>query len=137
MSRRQRRAMVDPSAPGSVRQQGQWMGLNRSTYYYQPLKVSPEDLLLMRLLDEQYLLTAPYGYRKMGLVLRQAGYVVNHKRVRRLRKTMGLEAIYPKPNTSQPAVGHRIYPYLLAGLVIMRVHQVWATDITYVPIICT
>lgn len=87
----------------------------------------------MRLLDEQYLLTPQYGYRKMELVLRQAGYIVNHKRVRRLMQTMGIEAIYAKPNTSQPAVGHRIYPYLLRGMRIDKIHQVWATDITYVP----
>ena len=87
----------------------------------------------MRLLDEQYLLTPQYGYRKMQLVLAQAGYQVNHKRVRRLMRTVGIEAIYAKVNTSKPSVGHRIYPYLLCGLLIDRVHQVWATDITYIP----
>lgn len=87
----------------------------------------------MRLIDEQYLLTPQYGYRKMTMFLRETGHLVNHKRVQRLMQTMGVEAIYPKPNTSQPTVGHRIYPYLLRGLIINRVHQVWATDITYVP----
>ena len=87
----------------------------------------------MRLLDEQYLQTPFYGYRKMQLVLAQAGYVVNHKRVRRLMQVVGIEAIYTEPNTSKPAPGHRIYPYLLRGLAIIRVHQVWAIDITYVP----
>ena len=85
------------------------------------------------LLDEQYLLTPYYGYRKMQLVLAQAGYHVNHKRVRRLMHVVGIETIYAKVNTSKPAIGHRIYPYLLRGLTIERVHQVWATDITYVP----
>ena len=92
-----------------------------------------EDLLLMRLLDEQYLLTPFYGYRKMQLVLAQAGYKVNHKRVRRLMQVVGIETIYAKVNTSKPAIGHHIYPYLLHGLTINRNHQVWATDITYVP----
>ncbi len=133
MSLLQRRSLVDPAAPGSARQQCQWLGLHRSTYYYQPVPASSEDLLLMRILDEQYLETPQYGYRKMKLALAQAGYVVNHKRIRRLMQTMGLEAIYPKVNTSKPAAGHKIYPYLLRGMAIIRVHQVWATDITYVP----
>lgn len=133
MTLTQRRTLVDPAAPGSIRQQCQWAGLSRSSYYYQPVSASDEDLLLMRLLDEQYLESPQYGYRKMGLVLAQAGYVVNHKRVRRLMQLMGLEAIYPKINLSKPAAGHKIYPYLLRGLKITHVHQVWATDITYVP----
>lgn len=133
MSLAQRRALVDPVASVSIRQQCQWLGLSRSTYYYQPLPASGEDLLLMRILDEQYLESPQYGYRKMGLALAQAGYVVNHKRVRRLMQAMGLEAIYPKVNTSKPAANHRVYPYLLRGVKIVKTHQVWATDITYVP----
>lgn len=133
MSLAQRRILVDPAATGSIRQQCQWLSLPRSSYYYQPVSASSEDLLLMRFLDEQYLETPQYGYRKMGLVLAQAGYVVNHKRIRRLMQLMGLEAIYPKINLSKPAAGHKIYPYLLRGLRVTRVHQVWATDITYVP----
>lgn len=127
MSLSQRRALVDPAAPGSLRQQCQWVGLYRSAYYYQPVAAGSEDLLLMRLLDEQYLLTPYYGYRKIQLVLVQAGYQVNHKRVRRLMQVVGIETIYAKVNTSKPALGHRIYPYLLRGLTIIRVHQVWAT----------
>lgn len=134
MSLIQRRALLDPAAPGSLRQQCGWVGLHRSAYYYQPVvAVDSKDLLLMRLLDEQYLLTPYYGYRKMQLALAQAGYQVNHKRVRRLMQVVGIEAIYAKINTSKPAIGHRIYPYLLRGLTIERIHQVWATDITYVP----
>jgi putative transposase len=138
MSLAQRRALVDSTAPGSLRQQCKWLNLHRSTYYYQPKPATKENLLLMRLLDEQYLETPQYGYRKMGLVLQAAGYVVNHKRVRRLMQTMGIEAIYPKVNTEasarlKPALGHKIYPYLLRGLAIVKVHQVWATDITYIP----
>lgn len=133
MSLVQRRLLVDPAAEGSLRQQCQWLDLHRSAYYYQPVTADPEDLLVMRLLDEQYLLTPQYGYRKMQLVLVLAGYQVNHKRVRRLMQTVGIEAICAKVNTSKPGVGHRIYPYLLRGLFIDRVHQVWATDITYIP----
>ena len=133
MSLSQRRALIDLAAPGSLRRQCQWVGLHRSAYYYQPVAAAPEELLLMRLLDEQYLLSPFYGYRKMQLVLAQAGYQVNHKRVRRLMQVVGIETIYAKISTSKPAVGHRIYPYLLRGLSIDRVHQVWATDITYVP----
>ena len=133
MSLSQRRALVDPAAPGSLREQCRWVGLHRSAYYYQPVVADSEDLRLMRLLDEQYLLTPFYGYRKMQLMLTQAGYLVNHKRVRRLMQLVGIETIYAKVNTSKPVVGHRIYPYLLRGLSIDRVHQVWATDITYIP----
>ena len=133
MSLSQRRALVDPAAPGSLRQQCQWVGLHRSAYYYQPVVADSEDLLLMRLLDEQYLQTPYYGYRKMQLVLAQAGYQVNHKRVCRLMQIVGIETLYARINTSKPAIGHRIYPYLLRGLLIKRVHQVWATDIMYVP----
>ena len=133
MSLAQRRALIDPTAAGSLRQQCQWVGLHRSAYYYQPVAADAEDLLLMRLLDEQYLLTPFYGYRKMQLVLAQTGHQANHKRVRRLMQLVGVETIYAKPNTSKPAIGHRIYPYLLRGLAIVRVHQVWATDITYIP----
>ncbi len=104
-----------------------------SAYYYQPLTANTEDLLPMRLLDEQYLLTPCYGNRKMQFVLARAGYSVNHKRVRRLMQVIGIEAIYAKPNTSKSTPGHRIYPYLLRGLVIIEVRQVWATDIAYVP----
>ncbi len=133
MSLIQRRALVDPAHPASIRQQCQWLSLPRSSYYYQPCPASADELLLMRLLDEQHLLTPQYGYRKMTLFLRDKGHVVNHKRVLRLMQMMGLEAIYPRPNMSQPAEGHTIYPYLLRQLSIVRVHQVWATDITYVP----
>jgi putative transposase len=133
MSLSQRRNLVDPTYSASIRLQCEWLGLHRSAYYYKPVPASSQDLELMRLMDEQYLLSPQYGYRKMALMLREAGYVVNAKRVRRLMQVMGLEAIYPKVNTSKPSPNHRIYPYLLRGLAIVRVHQVWATDITYIP----
>jgi putative transposase len=86
----------------------------------------------MRLLDEQYTKTPFFGVPKMREALRQHGYVVNPKRVRRLLRQMGLEAIYPKPRLSQPAPGHRIYPYRLRNVVITRPNQVWSSDITYI-----
>lgn len=86
----------------------------------------------MRLLDEQYTRTPFYGIRRMRAWLQRQGHRVNHKRVQRLLRLMGLEAIYPKPKLSQPAAGHRIYPYLLRGVRMERVNQVWSSDITYV-----
>jgi putative transposase len=87
----------------------------------------------MTLMDRQYLKTPFYGSRKMRVWLREQGHQVNRKRVRRLMRLMGLEAIYRRPNTSKPAPGHRIYPYLLKGVEVNRVDQVWAADITYIP----
>ncbi len=88
----------------------------------------------MRLIDEQYLKTPFYGSRRMCTFLWGLGYKINRKRVRRLMRQMGLEAIYPKPRTSLPGQGHKVYPYLLKGLHISRPNQVWATDLTYIPL---
>jgi putative transposase len=110
------------------------LGLARSSAYYQPAGISEADLRLMRLLDEQYTRTPFYGIRRMTAWLQSTGEAVNHKRVARLLRTMGLAAIYPKPHLSQPALGHRIYPYLLRGITVARVDQVWSTDITYIPL---
>jgi putative transposase len=107
-------------------------GLSRSSFYYQPGKESQKNLDVMRLLDEQYMRRPFYGVRRMTLWLGDQGHFVNSKRVRRLLRLMGLEAIYPKPRLSDPAPGHRIYPYQLRGLEIIRPNQVWATDITYI-----
>jgi putative transposase len=119
----------------SLRRQCQLLGLARSSFYYEPRPESQSDLLLMRLLDEQYTRAPFYGIRRMTAWSQQQGHAVNHKRVRRLLRRMGLEAIYPKPKLSQPAAGHRIYPYLLRGVKIERVNQVWSSDITYVRLI--
>jgi putative transposase len=116
----------------SVRRQCQLLGLSRSGLYYQPGGESPENLALMRLLDEQYTRTPFYGVLRMTAWLKQQGYEVNAKRVRRLLRFMGLEAIYPKPNLSRAATAHRIYPYLLNDVVIDRVDHVWSADITYI-----
>jgi putative transposase len=107
-------------------------GLSRSGLYYEPQGESALNLTLMRLLDEQYTRTPFFGVLKMTDALTKQGYTVNPKRVRRLLRQMGLEAIYPKPNLSKPAPGHRIYPYRLRHVVIMRPNQVWSSDITYI-----
>ena len=116
----------------SLRQQCALLGLNRSGLYYRPTAESDENLALMRLLDEQYTRTPCYGVLRMAAYLRSLGHEVNPKRVRRLLRTMGLEAVYQKPGTSRPNPEHPIYPYLLRGLSIDRCDQVWSTDITYV-----
>jgi putative transposase len=106
--------------------------LSRSGLYYTPAGESAENIELMRLLDEQYTRTPFYGVRRMTHWLATQERPVNAKRVRRLMRLMGLEAIYPKPRLSIPAAGHRIYPYRLQGRIIDRPNQAWATDITYI-----
>lgn len=118
----------------SIRRQCELLDLNRASFYYQPAGESELNLTLMRLIDEQYTQTPFYGWPKMTVYLQQLGYPINHKRVQRLMQLMGLQAIYPKPRTSTPAPGHKIYPYLLRGLKITRPNQVWSADITYVPL---
>ena len=109
------------------------LDVSRASVYYRPVPTRAEDLELMALMDRQYLKTPFYGSRKMKAWLLQQGYLVSRKRVRRLMRLMGLEAIYRRPNTSKPAPGHRIFPYLLKGVEVNRVDQVWAADITYIP----
>jgi putative transposase len=130
-----KRAMIDPDhAEISIRRQCELLGLNRATFYYQAASETPENLVLMALIDKQYTQTPFYGWPRMTAFLRREGYPVNHKRVQRLMGLMGLQAIYPKPHTSIPARDHQIYPYLLRGLVITRPDQVWSSDITYIPL---
>lgn len=117
----------------SLRRQCTLLGLARSMLYYEPKGPDPEDLALMRLLDEQYLKTPFYGSRRMRQHLQGLGHRVNRKRVQRLMRQMGLEAIYPKPRTSLGAPEHKIYPYLLRDLAVIRANQVWCADITYIP----
>ena len=109
------------------------LGLNRSSLYYEPVGETFEDLRLMRLIDEQYTACPFYGSRRMTAWLVEQGEEVNRKRVQRLMRTMGLEAIYPKPRLSLAGKGHKIYPYLLRGVEVERADQVWSTDITSVP----
>jgi len=106
----------------------------RSTLYRRPAPVSEDDLQLLRRIDEQYLTAPFYGSRRMVAVLRRDGWAVNRKRVRRLMRLLGIEAIYQKPNTSRRHPDHKVYPYLLRGLVIDRPNQVWCADITYIPL---
>ena len=116
----------------SIVQQCELADLSRSGLYYSPKPETKENLRLMRRLDEQYTRTPFYGVMRMTEWLRREGCDVNPKRVRRLLRQMGLEAIYAKPRLSVPAPGHRIYPYRLRGLPIVRPNQVWGTDITYI-----
>ena len=125
--------MIEPAHETiSIQRQCELVGLVRSMWYYEPKPESPEDLRLMRLLDEQYMKTPFYGVLRMTEWLKKLKECVNPKRVRRLLRKMGLMALYPKRNLSKPAPGHKIYPYLLRGLAILRPNQVWSTDITYI-----
>jgi len=131
---RARRALVDPASPPSVRRQCEILGVSRSSLYYERATPDEEDLALMRRLDELHLELPFYGSRRMAQELRGEGLIVNRKRIQRLMRLMGLEAIAPKPNTSRPAPEHPVYPYLLRQLSVSRVNQVWAADITYIPL---
>ena len=134
MSRKQRQAMIDRKHHKlSLARQCSLVGISRASLYYQPTPASEQDLELMALLDRQYLKTPFYGSRRMKAWLQGQGHPVGRGKVRRLMRLMGLEAIYRRPNTSKPTPEHRIYPYLLRGLAINRVNQVWCADITYIP----
>jgi putative transposase len=109
------------------------LGLNRSTFYYELAQESEENLKLMERIDRQYTEQPVYGSRRMTVWLNNHGETVNRKRVQRLMRIMGLEAIYPKPNLSAGARDHKVYPYLLRDVNIVRPDQVWSTDITYIP----
>jgi putative transposase len=125
--------LLDPAhAQLSLRRQCDLLGVCRASWYYQPRGESTENLEVMRRLDEQYTRTPFYGIRRMTAWLQHEGDAVNHKRVARLLRQMGLEAISPKPRLSVPGEPERRYPYLLRGVAITRVNQVWSTDITYV-----
>jgi putative transposase len=125
--------MIEAGHPDlSIVRQCELLGISRSGLYYEPVGPSRENLELMRLLDEQYTRTPFYGVRKMTRSLHNLGYTADVKRVRRLLRQMGLEAIYPKPRLSLGGPEHRKFPYLLRGVPILRVNQVWSTDITYI-----
>ena len=134
MRRSRRMAMVNRGHPRlSMVKQCCLLRLSPSSVYYRRKPTMPADLELMASMDGQYLKTPYYGSRRMAAWLRTHGHRVNRKRVQRLMRAVGLEAIYRKPNTSKPAPGHRIYPSLLKGVPVDRVNQVWAADITYLP----
>ena len=122
---------MNPALP--ISQQCQLLALPRSSVYRKPAEVSAEDLAIMALIDRHYLARPYYGSRRMAAWLTTQGHRVNRKRVQRLMRLLGVTAIYQRPNTSKPAAVHKIYPYLLGGLAIERVNQVWCADVTYIP----
>ena len=125
--------MIEPDHPQlSIARQCELLDLARSSYYYETVPESEEDLLLMRLLDEQYTRTPFYRLRRLVVFLEEQGYVVDRKRVRRLMRLMGLETIYPKPHLSLPGEQPVRYSYLLRGMSIDHIDQVWSCDITYI-----
>jgi putative transposase len=131
----ERKQHIDKATPLSVVRQCELLEVHRSGLYYQPVPESPFNLELMRLIDEKHMLHPWLGVPRMTKWLRlDVGHQVNHKRVERLHGLLGIQAIGPKPNTSKPGKGHKIHPYLLRHLVIDRPNQVWAMDITYIPV---
>jgi putative transposase len=126
--------LIGPDPAVSIRRQCELLELPRSTYYYLPVSETVENLELLRLLDEQYLRTPFYGSRRMAAWLAREGYEVNRKRVQRLMRILGVEGLAPRPKTTKPAPGHRVFPYLLRNVEITHADQVWSTDITYIPL---
>jgi len=131
---RARRRLVGPDEQTSIRRQCELLGVSRSSVYYVPVEPEAEELELMRWIDEIHLEFPFYGSRTIARELRERGLRANRKRVQRLMRLMGLESVAPKPNTSKPNEEHPVYPYLLRGLTISRPNQVWAADITYIPL---
>ena len=125
--------MIDRSHQLSITKQSKALGISRSSIYYKPRPVSCADLALMRRIDELHLEYPFAGSRMLQGLLIGEGYKVGRLHIRTLMKRMGIEAIYRRPNTSRPAPGHKVYPYLLRNLAITSPNQVWATDITYIP----
>ena len=117
----------------SLQRQCELVGISRSGLYYEAVPESEENLALMRRLDELHMKYPAYGSRRLAVLLRREGQTINRKRVARLLEVMGVEAVYPKRQLSQPCEGHRLYPYLLEGLEVSGPDQVWCSDITYVP----
>ena len=129
-----RQGWVDKEGEVSVVQQCFLAGVSRATFYaqQQPKPVDQSDLLISRLIDEEYTRHPFYGSRRMVVFLKRAGHSANRKRVRRLMKQMGLAGMSPGPNTSRARPEHKVYPYLLRGVPVVRPNQVWSTDITYI-----
>jgi putative transposase len=125
--------MIDPEHDLPIKQQAEVLDISRSTVYYEPRPISEEDLWLMRHIDELHLNYPFAGSRMLRGLLWQQGLEVGRRHIKTLMKRMGIEAIYRKPNTSKPAPGHKIYPYLLRDLAVTRPNQVWAMDLTYIP----
>lgn len=131
---RKRVNMVDPQDPSlSICRQVNLLGVSRSTYYYEPVPETEYNLQLMRLIDQQYVKTPYYGRRRMTEHLNRLSHDVNDKRVSRLMKNMGIEAMYPKPKKGLWDANRRKFPYLLKNVEISSKNHVWGTDITYIP----
>jgi putative transposase len=133
LSALKRKDLIRGDASLSIRKQFDLISMPRSSYYYTPVEESKMNLKLMRLIDEQYMKHPYFGCPRMTDWLVSSGYHVNHKRVSRLMKLMGIQAITPGPHTSKPSTGHKIYPYLLRGVSVDHPDQVWSTDFTYIP----
>jgi putative transposase len=125
--------VIDRGVQLGVKRQAELLDLSRSSVYYTPRPLSEWDLRLMRRIDELHLQLPYYGSRKLAKALRREGHEVGRRHVATLMRRMGIEALYRRPRTSIPARGASIYPYLLSGLAIERPNQVWASDITYLP----
>ena len=125
--------MINRAHDLALTKQAALLGISRGSVYYEPMPVSSEDLALMRRMDELHLEFPFAGARMLRDLLAAEGSKIGRRHVTTLMRRMGIEAIYRRPNTSKPAPGHRIYPYLLRGLTIDRPNHVWATDITYIP----
>lgn len=128
-----RRSLVERNAKLSVRHQCELLAVNRSSLYYEPVETDVDALRLMRRMDELHLEHPFFGSRMLTQTLKTEGWTVNRKRVQRLMRLMDLESVAPKPNTSKASPEHPVYPYLLRNLAISRINQVWAADITYIP----
>ena len=133
---RERRALIEPSGPLALRRQCELLAVNRSSLYYTPVEPDPEELALMRQMDELHLKHPFFGSRMLTQTLKKQGALVNRKHVQRLMRLMGLESLAPQPKTSSPAPEHPVYPYLLRGVTVCRINQAWAADITYIPMAC-
>jgi putative transposase len=135
LSRGERKAMIQPGRSGlSLSRQCRLLSISRSSFYYAPREASPENLALMRRIDELFLKYPFFGSRQMRSRLRRDGARIGRHRIRRLMRLMGLDAIYQAPRTSTPHPLHRVYPYLLGDLTIVRPDHVWCADITYIPV---
>ena len=131
---RERRTLIGPDEQTSIRRQCELLGVSRSSVYYEPVERDAEELELMKRIDKLHLQFPFFGSRSIARELGKKGDRVNRKRVQRLMRLMGLESVAPKPNTSKPDEQHPVYPYLLRGVTIDRPNQVWAADITYIPL---
>lgn len=128
--------MIQSEQNISISTQCDLLDMGRSSYYYQPIGESSDNLQYMRIIDEQYLRTPYYGYRKMAAWMNRQGYEVNEKRIKRLMRIMHLQGAVPGPHTSKQHPHHKVYPYLLKGMKIDHPNLVWSTDFTYIPMPC-